>query len=99
MIFALLLLVLLGISVLFNLGHFFEKVISVSGMQSKSASGPRLEEVVLEDRGGSSKIAVISIDGIITSRMIDQSGFNMVEVIKAQLKVWVSSSKSSTQKN
>lgn len=86
MIFALLLLVLLGISVLFNLGHLFEKIISVGGMQSHRTSGPRLEEVVLEDNGGSSKIAVISIDGIITSRMLDQSGFSMVEVIKAQLK-------------
>jgi protease-4 len=86
MIFALLLLVLLGISVLFNLGHFFEKIISVGGMQSHRTGGPRLEEVVLEDNGGNSKIAVISVEGIITSRMLDQSGFNMVDVIKAQLK-------------
>ena len=45
-----------------------------------------LQRMVLEDRGGSSKIAVISIDGIISGRMIDQSGYNMVDVIKAQLK-------------
>src|SRR2546426_551954 len=58
MIFALILLVLLGISTLLNLGHFFETIFSVGGMQSHRGGGPRLEEVVLEDNGGNSKIAV-----------------------------------------
>lgn len=85
MVFALILLVLLGISLLFNLGHFISQLVSIGGGQSHTATGPRLEETVLEDNGGASKIAVISIEGIISSRMIDQSGFGMVEVIKAQL--------------
>ena len=45
-----------------------------------------MEEVVTEDNDASTKIAVVDVDGIITSRAIDQSGYNMVDVIKAQLK-------------
>ena len=48
--------------------------------------GPRLEEVETEDNSASSKIAVIPVTGIITGQAIDQGGFNMVDVIKAQLK-------------
>jgi len=49
-------------------------------------AGPRLEEVVTEDNDAAAKIAVVEIDGIITSRAMDQGGYNMVDVIKAQLK-------------
>ena len=85
MVFALILLVLLGLSMLVNLSHFFSKIVSLGGTPSHRAAGPRLEEVVLEDNSTSSKIAVISVEGIISSRMLDQSGYNMVDVIKAQL--------------
>ncbi len=50
------------------------------------AAGPRLEEVITEDNDASGKIAVVEIDGIITGRVIDQGGYSMVDVIKAQLK-------------
>ena len=85
MVFALILLVLLGISLLFNLGHFVSQMVSLGGGQSHSATGPRLEETVLKDNGGSSKIAVISVEGIISGQNIDGSGYGMVEVIKEQL--------------
>ena len=48
-------------------------------------AGPRLDEVVLEDNGAHNKIAVVTVDGIITSHSTDQAGNNMVDVIKAQL--------------
>jgi len=86
MIFALILLVLLGISVLFNLGQFFESIITIGGLPSHHSVGPRLEEVVLEEHGGGHKLAVVPVVGIITGQMIDQAGYNMVDVIKAQLK-------------
>ena len=86
MVFALILLVLLGISVLFNLGHFISQIAGVGGMSSHHTGGPRLEEVVLEDHNANNKIAVIGVEGIITSRALDQSGYSMVDVIKAQLK-------------
>jgi protease IV len=86
MLFAVLLLLLLGISVLFNLSHFLG-AFSPMSVTRAHLSGPRLEEVISEDNDApGSKIAVLDIDGIITSRAIDQSGYNMVDVIKAQLK-------------
>ena len=47
--------------------------------------GPRLEECVLEDNDARNKIAVVTVDGIITSHEADQAGNSMVDVIKAQL--------------
>lgn len=85
MIFALILLVLLGISMLFNVGHFIESALSVGGGSTYHVAGPRLEEVTLKEHGGHHKIAVVPIEGIITGQRMDQSGFNMVDVIKAQL--------------
>ena len=85
MVFALIVLVLLGISVLFNLGHFVRSLVPVK-VSRAHAVGPRLEEVVTQDNDVSSKIAVVNVDGLITSRAIDQSGYSMVDVIKAQLK-------------
>ena len=85
MIFALILLVLLGLSVVVNLGQFASSVFSVSGMRVYRTVGPRLDEVLLEDNGAHNKLAVIDVDGIITSGIIDAGGFSMVDVLKAQL--------------
>jgi protease-4 len=85
MIVALVLLVLLGISVLANMSHFLSGLVPMKAARSNSV-GPRLEEVSTEDNGAASKIAVIGVEGIITDRALDQGGYNMVDVIKAQLK-------------
>jgi protease IV len=46
-----------------------------------------LEEVVLEQTNGDNKIAVISVDGIITSREdVDRSSMSLVDFISEQLK-------------
>jgi len=50
------------------------------------AAGPRLEEVITEDNDASDKIAVVEVEGIITSRTVDPGGHSMVDLIKAQLK-------------
>jgi protease-4 len=84
MVLALVLLVLLGLSVLGNLGQFAGDIVSVKGIHTRTA-GPKLEEAVLEDNDAGNKIAVVDIDGIITSRGDDQSGYNMVDLVKAQL--------------
>lgn len=86
MIFAIVLLLLLAVSVLFNLGSVFKSIVHGQGLQVHRFAGPRLEETLLEDNNASAKIAVVNIDGIITSREMDQSGYSMVDVIKAQLK-------------
>ena len=84
MIFALVVLVLLGFSALLNVRHVMRGFgPRVAGTRQ---AGPRLEEATTEDNDASSKIAVIEVAGIITGRALDQGGFSMVDVIKAQLK-------------
>jgi protease IV len=85
MIVALVLLILLGFSMLANVSHFITAFVPMR-VAHTSTVGPRLEEIELEDNSASSKIAVIEVEGIITDRALDQSGYNMVDVIKAQLK-------------
>lgn len=85
MVAALILLVLLIISGFFNMGSIMRSVLSGKGPHTRSV-GPRLEEVVTEDNDASDKIAVVDIDGIISSRLGEKGGYNMVEIIKAQLK-------------
>jgi protease-4 len=85
MVAALILFVLLLISFVSNLGHYAKNLVSSGGKHIHS-SGPRLEEVIIEDNEAASKIAVVDIEGIITSRVIDGGGYNLVDVVKAQLK-------------
>ncbi|HEY5914902.1 MAG TPA: signal peptide peptidase SppA [Verrucomicrobiae bacterium] len=89
MIFAIALLVLLGLSLFYNLEAFAAKLFRrglTPGSYSARVSGPRLEEVLREDHDAVSKIAVIDLTGIITGAGFEQGGFSMVDVIKAQLK-------------
>lgn len=88
MIFAIILLVLLGLSALINFSFIVGSVTRSSGAGTIAGArtvGPRLEETVLEDNDAASKIAVIEVNGIITGTAINQDGFNLVDVIKAQL--------------
>lgn len=85
MIVAIVLFVLLGISVLLNIGSLFSQLGRMGGLPIARSGGPRLEEVVLEDNGASAKFAVIRIEGLI-SHMIERGGFNMVEILQAQFK-------------
>ena len=85
MIVALVLLVLLAVSMLANLSHLVNGLTPMKMARSRSL-GPRLEEVISEDNDASLKIAVIEVEGLITSRVLDQGNYNMVDVIKAQLK-------------
>jgi protease-4 len=83
---AIVLLVLLALSFVFNLRHVAREVLSTKGTDSR-AVGPRLEEVVLKENNAASKIAVINVDGIITGQPIEQSGYSMVTVIKEELRI------------
>jgi protease-4 len=81
-VLSIILFLLLGFSVLLNIGSFFSSMGHVSSGHRK-AGGPRLEEVIHEE-GNASKVAVISIEGVISSHMGDHGGYNMVDLIKAQ---------------
>jgi protease-4 len=91
MIVALILLVLLAFSVFGNLTQFISSAFSFSnGMRTEAFGsgrelGPKLEECVLENNKSANKIAVITLDGIISSHDYNQAGNNMVDVIQAQL--------------
>ena len=91
MIAAIILLGLLMLSVFGNLTQFIASAFSFgSGMHGEAFGsgkdiGPKLEECVLENNKSPNKIAVITVDGIITSHDYNQAGNNMVDVIQAQL--------------
>jgi len=87
MVFAIILVVLLALSMLVNLSQFAGSVMRVGSTRSVASTryaGPRLDETVVEDNGGTSKIAVVDVKGIITSSPINQQGYSMVDIIRAQ---------------
>ena len=86
MVFAIVLLVLLGISMLFNAGSFFDSLVRGKNVKYARTAGPRLDEVIYQDNDAGNKIALVEVDGIITGRAMDSSGFGLVELLKAQLK-------------
>jgi len=85
MIFAIVLLCFLVLSLFGNLTGMMGNLVSSKGKHIR-AVGPKLEEVITEDNDALDKIAVIEVQGIITSGGLDQGGYNMVELIEAQLK-------------
>jgi protease IV len=89
MIASIILIVLLGFSLLGNFAQALSHAIGGGfnrGFKTSTARevGPKLDECILEDNGAHSKIAVITVDGIISSST-DQAGNSMVDVIQAQL--------------
>ncbi len=87
MVLAMILLILLVISVLYNIGNYVRG--SFHGGNARyygRVAGPRLDEVLTEDNDSANKIAVVEVTGIITSSSVDQGGYNLAELIKAQLK-------------
>ena len=91
MIASIILLVVLVLSLFGNVTQFVMNTLAFRhGLRSEAfgsgrEAGPRLEESILENNGSQNKVAVITVDGIITSHDTDQAGNNMVDVIKAQL--------------
>ena len=84
-ILAIVLLVLLGLSSLSNLRHWFFDFASL-GVHGGRQAGPRLEEVVLEDTGAEAKLAVIDLQGIIYDGLFEGGGHSPVEMLAYQLK-------------
>jgi protease-4 len=92
MIVAIILIVLLAFSLLGNFTQAVSHALNFNSGFNRSFKGgnarqvgPRLDEYILEDNDARNKIAVVTVDGIITGSTADQAGNNMVDVIKAQL--------------
>jgi protease-4 len=88
MIVSIILAVLLGFAGLIIIGQSVTRSLSFNhGFKNAAVRdvGPKLDECILEDNDSHNKIAVITVDGIISSHGANETGNNMVEVIKAQL--------------
>ena len=78
--------ILLTFSMLSNISHvFFDALLSSTG--PGMGSDVRLQEITIENNHASDKIAVIPVEGIITSSSLDGGGYSMVELIEDQLKL------------
>ncbi len=78
-------LVLFGLSLLVNFAGFSHTVLPRSRAMVDRVRN--LEEVTLSSTNSDNKIAVIEVDGVISSSEIDRSGEDMVQFIKDQLKM------------
>jgi protease-4 len=85
MFLAIILFLLLAVSLLANFGQMLSGLASLSPTHTRS-SGPRLEEVLIKDNDSHNKVVVLPIEGIITSSRIDGTAYNMVDVVKEQLR-------------
>src|SRR5690242_14900541 len=77
MILAIVLIVLLALSMLINVSQLAGSVMHVSGARTVASTryaGPRLDETILEDNSANAKIAVVDVNGIITSSPVNQQG-------------------------
>ena len=85
MIVAIIAFVLLGFSMLLNLSNVFDGLTALEGGSTRGP-GLKLDEVVIKDDDARDKIAVVPVEGVITSSPITAQGQTMVDVIKEQLK-------------
>src|SRR5262245_29453934 len=65
--------ILLGVSLIWNAQHLFEGVMGEAFTPTRRA-GPMLEEAVVEYNHSANKIAVVPVEGIISSDGIDGRG-------------------------
>src|SRR5512140_846936 len=85
MILSLFLAVVLIVLVVFELARNSVSWSLASGTGRQS--GRLLEEVVVENNGSGNKIAIVDVEGIITSMGVGRRGRNMVDLIEDQLKM------------
>ncbi len=82
-VFAIILIVLLGLSLLANLRH---AALAVVGVKPARGTGPQLEEVTVREDASSDKIVVVPIQGVISGEPTD-NGYSLVSVVKEQLRL------------
>ncbi len=82
----LLLAVCLAVSLFSNVAHFFFNLV-FNAAGAGLGNETRLEEVVLERHGSANKVAVVPIEGIISSSGLDGAALSMVQLVEDQLKL------------
>ena len=78
--------ILLGISLLWNAQSMFDGFMTEAFVPARRA-GPMLEEAIVEYNHSMDKIAVIPVEGIISSDGLDGRGYSLVEYIRDQLEL------------
>lgn len=77
-----------GLLVLLLLGNFSRSLVDFAGLGKSARQGGRwLEELTVENNGSDHKIALVEVEGLITSQAWDGVGRNMVDLIEDQLKM------------
>jgi len=76
---------LLAITLVLNPLHVLRLLVKGAAAPTRTA-GPKLEEAVVEDNDSPNKIAIMSVEGVITSDLLEHGNYGMVEFIKDQLK-------------
>jgi protease-4 len=77
---------LLVITLVFNPLHFARLLLRGSTAPTRAA-GPRLEESIVEDNDSQNKIALVEVQGVITSDLLERGNYGMVDFVKDQLKM------------
>ncbi|HTD85783.1 MAG TPA: S49 family peptidase, partial [Candidatus Binatia bacterium] len=78
--------ILLGLSLIWNAQHMFDGLMSETFAPMRKA-GPILEEAVVEYNHSINKIAVVPVEGIITSDGVDGRNYGLVDYIRDQLEL------------
>jgi protease IV len=86
-VFAIVTFALLLLSLILNPFHLLFSMMKGEGaLPQRQTVGPRLQESWLKDNNSRNKIAVIPIEGVITSQGYGRNGANMVDVVEEQFK-------------
>ena len=76
---------LLVVTLLLNPLHLLRVFLKGAATPTRTG-GPKLEESVLEDNDSPNKIAVVPVEGVIASELLEHGDYGMVEYIRDQLK-------------
>ncbi len=86
-IFAFILLVLLGLSLVANPLHWLLSMAGGDGgLPQHHASGPRLQENYVKDNNSANRIVIVPIEGVISSQSFGRGGPTLVEVVEEQFR-------------
>jgi len=80
-------LTLAAVLLVFVAGQFMQAVSGIAGVNPMPSASTYLEELTLENNHSEHKIAVVPVEGIISSQIWDRGGRNMVDSIAHQLKI------------
>jgi protease IV len=78
--------ILLGVSLIWNAQNTFDGMMTEAFVPARRA-GPMLEEAIVEYNHSGNKIAVVPVEGIISSDGMDGRGYSLVEYIRDQLEL------------